>query len=302
MPDAIPFDREPPASTGQPVALANGVQRLIAPNPGPFTFTGTCTYLVGEREVAVIDPGPDDEAHRAALLAALAGRRLSAILVTHTHRDHSPGARPLAALTGAPIYGAGPHRFARPPHDDERDGADASADLGFVPDIALGDGHSVSGSGWRLTALETPGHCANHLAFTLEGAGLFSGDHVMAWSTTVVAPPDGSIGDYMRSLEKLAAMPHPVFWPGHGGVVAEPERFVRALIGHRRMREAAILQSLRDGAQTIGEVVSRVYAGLDPRLVGAASLNTLAHLEDLTERALVETEGPPSLRNRFRAL
>lgn len=302
MQDAIPFDREPPASTGLPVSIAPGVQRLVAPNPGPFTFTGTCTYLVGERDVAVIDPGPDDPAHRTAIMAALAGRRVNAILVTHTHRDHSPGARPLAALTSAPIYGAGLHRFSRPPQDEERDGADASADLSFAPDIVLAEGHSVTGAGWRLTAVETPGHCANHLAFALAGAGLFSGDHVMAWSTTVVAPPDGSIGDYMRSLEKLAATQHRVFWPGHGGIVAEPERFVRALIGHRRMREAAILQSLRDGAQTIAEVVARVYAGLDPRLVAAASLNTLAHLEDLTMRALVETEGQPSLRGIFRAV
>ncbi|MFN8830829.1 MAG: MBL fold metallo-hydrolase [Labrys sp. (in: a-proteobacteria)] len=301
MSDAIQHDREPPAS-GVTVELAPGVRRLIAPNPSPYTFTGTCSYILGAESLAVIDPGPDDPAHRSALIAAIGGRPVSAILVTHTHRDHSPGARPLAAVTGAPIFGAGPHRFARPPRADETAGIDASADQGFAPDHVLRDGDRVAVDGLTLTAIETPGHCANHLAFALDAGGVFSGDHVMAWSTSIVAPPDGSVSAYMASLDRIAALSPDILWPGHGGPVREPQRYIRALAHHRRMREQSILDSLVRGAERIPDIVAQVYAGLDPRLVSAASLNTLAHLEDLCARRLVASEGDLGLRDRFRRL
>jgi glyoxylase-like metal-dependent hydrolase (beta-lactamase superfamily II) len=301
MSEAIPHDREPPPS-GTLVELAPGIQRLIAPNASPYTFTGTCTYIVGDRSVAVIDPGPDDPGHRHALLAAIGGRSVGAVLITHTHRDHSPGARPLAALTGAPVLGAGPHRFAREPRPDEAAGIDASADQGFVPDRALVDGDVITGEGWRLSAIATPGHCANHLAFALDGGGIFSGDHVMAWSTSIVAPPDGSVSAYMASLDRLMALTPDVLWPGHGGPVREPQRYMRALAHHRRMREQSILDSLTRGADRIPDIVAQVYAGLDARLVGAAALNTLAHLEDLKARGLVASDGDLGLRDRYRRL
>ena len=267
------------------------VRRLVAPNPSPFTFTGTCSYLVGEGEVAVVDPGPDDDDHLARLLAATAGQRVAFIVVTHTHRDHSPLAKRLRAAVGAPIVGARAH-VARP---GSLQGLDASHDHDYAPDRELTDGESIEFGGVVLTALATPGHAANHLAFALEPENaLFSGDHVMAWSTSIVAPPDGSMSDYMASLEKLRLRREEIYWPGHGGPVRDPNRYVRALLGHRRQREASILTRLEAGPATIPEIVRQIYAGLDPRLVGAAELSTLAHLEDLTSRGLVaRDEGAP---------
>jgi glyoxylase-like metal-dependent hydrolase (beta-lactamase superfamily II) len=299
---AVPdFDRSPPAN-GLVEAVSPLIRRLIAPNPGPFTFTGTCTYIVGRGTVAVIDPGPEDSGHLAALTSALAGETVSHIVVTHTHRDHSPGARGLAALTGAPIVGCGPHRAARPPGEGEQSRLDAGGDSDHAPSEILAEGDRITGGDWTLVAVETPGHTANHLAFALpEDHALFSGDHVMAWSTSVVAPPDGSMRAYMASLDKLRARAQDrTYWPGHGGPVREPARFVRALAGHRRQREAAILRRLGEGDRLISEIVPKIYDGLDKRLQGAAALSVFAHLEDLVDRGIVTVDGALALASPFR--
>ncbi|MHC2104867.1 MBL fold metallo-hydrolase [Methylobacterium sp. CM6246] len=282
--------------SGRMERVAPLIRRRIAPNGGPFTATGTCTYVVGQDRVAVIDPGPDDPSHIAALLDDLGPERVEAIVVTHTHRDHSPGARLLAARTGAPIVGCGPHRAARALAEGEAPMLDASSDAAHAPARILAEGDAVSGPGWTLVAVETPGHTMNHLAFALpEAEALFSGDHVMAWNTTIVAPPDGEMRAYMASLEKLRGRGETIYWPGHGGPVREPVRLVRCLIGHRRQREAAIRARLVAGDTRIPEVVAAIYQGLDPRLRGAAALSVFAHLEDLVGRGLVACDGPPRL-------
>ncbi|MDP4002021.1 MBL fold metallo-hydrolase [Methylobacterium sp. NEAU K] len=276
------------------------IRRRVAPNGGPFTASGTCTYVVGRDRVAVIDPGPDDISHVEALLADLAGEHVEAIVVTHTHRDHSPGARLLAARTGAPIVGCAPHRPARALAAAEVAILDASADRAHAPDRVTAENDTVAGPGWTLVAVETPGHTMNHLAFALpEAQALFSGDHVMAWSTTIVAPPDGAMQAYMASLDKLRGRPETTYWPGHGGPVREPARFVRGLVGHRRQREAAIRARLSAGDARIPEIVAGIYQGIDPRLKGAAALSVLAHLEDLVGRGLVASEGPPTLSGTY---
>ncbi len=301
MSDDPVFDRALPGQPGEIVALSPLVRRIVADNGGPFTFTGTCTYIVGHGEVAVIDPGPDDPAHIEAVAGALANERVRAILVTHTHRDHSPGAPLLAALTGAPVVGCPPHRAARELAEGELNVLDASADRDYAPDRILAEGDVVSGPGWTLTAVETPGHTMNHLAFALaEEETLFSGDHVMAWSTSIVAPPDGAMGPYMASLEKLKGRSETIYWPGHGGAVREPARFVRALLQHRRQREAAILRRLEAGDRAIPAIVAHVYEGIAPILTGAAALSVLAHLEDLVDRDLVRCDAAPTLEALYR--
>jgi len=297
----ITFDRDFAPHYGEAVAVAPGVRRITARNPGLFTFTGTNSYVVGNGRVAVIDPGPDDAAHVAALLAATAGETVTHILVTHTHRDHSGAAPALKAATGALTAGGGPHRPARPRRDGVIGGLDAAADTGFVPDLVLADGAAIAGDDWRLVAVATPGHTANHLAFALAGSDLlFSGDHVMAWSTTVVAPPDGSMADYMGSLDRLLARPERRYLPGHGGPVADAPAYVAALKRHRLAREAAILVRLAAGDTTIPDMVAAIYSDTDPRLHGAAGLSVLAHLEDLVERGRVIHEGEPGLGGRYR--
>lgn len=296
-----PAFEAPIAGAGRMETLAPLIRRRVAGNGGPFTATGTCTYVVGRGRVAVIDPGPDDPAHVEALLGDLAGETVEAILVTHTHRDHSPGARLLKALTGAPILGCGPHRAARPPSSGELPLLDASADRDHRPDRELREGDEVSGPGWTLRAVETPGHTMNHLAFALpEAQALFSGDHVMAWSTSIVAPPDGSMRAYMASLDKLRDRTETVYWPGHGGPVRDPRRFVRALAAHRRQREAAILARVEAGDGDIRGIVGAIYQGLNPALRGAAALSVFAHLEDLVERGIVLSDGPARLDTRYR--
>ncbi|HLX97058.1 MAG TPA: MBL fold metallo-hydrolase [Roseiarcus sp.] len=290
----LPASREPPPRAVTRVSPL--VRRLVAPNPSPFTFNGTCSYIVGHGRVAIVDPGPEDDAHLKALLAAVEGERVEAILVTHTHRDHSPGARKLRAATGARVIGAAP--FA--PHGDGSEGLDSSHDRDYAPDAVLADGERWQGAGFAIEAVATPGHCANHLCFALlEEGALLSGDHVMAWSTSVVAPPDGSMRAYMDSLDKLRARAETVYWPGHGGPVVEPQRYLRALIHHRRQREASILSALQEGAGTVPALVARVYAGLDPSLTRAAGLSTLAHLIDLAERGAVASEAAGG-ETRFR--
>lgn len=293
---SLKFDASFDPAYGSAVAVAPGVMRLTAHNPSPFTFHGTNTYLLGTDTLAVIDPGPDDDAHLEALLAAIGGRPVSHIFVSHTHRDHSPLAARLKERTGATILAEGPHRPARPLHGGEENRLDASADLAFRPDIALADGARTAGDGWTIRTVLTPGHAANHAAFALEGTGiLFSADHVMAWSTSIVAPPDGSMADYMRSLDKLIARDDRTMLPGHGGPVTKPRTFMRGLRAHRKMREQAIIDRIERGDRTIPEIVAAIYRETDPRLHGAAGLSVLAHLEDLTARGAVRVEGEPAL-------
>ena len=269
--------------TGVAESVSLGLLRVLAPNPSPYTFTGTMSYVLGERSVAVIDPGPAEPSHLAALEGAIDGRPVEAILVTHNHRDHSPASRPLAERTGAPIVGAAP---LNPPALDG--GVDAAFDADHAPDRVLADGDRVEGDGWSLEALATPGHTSNHLCFAWgEGDALFSGDHVMGWSTSVVIPPDGDMGDYMSSLAKLTERTEATYWPGHGPAVTDPQRLIRGMVGHRRQRERQILRTLERGPLAIPPMVAAMYKGLDERLVGAAQLSVLAHLRDLERRGLV---------------
>ncbi len=272
------------APMGLAIALEPLVTRVLANNPSPFTSTGTQTYLVGTTDLAVIDPGPDDAEHLAALLAAIGGRPVRAILCTHTHRDHSPAAPALQAATGSPIIGCAPLVL-----EDAGPRADASFDTGYAPDAVLADGEQVAGQGWTLTAVATPGHTSNHLCFALEESGaLFTGDHVMGWSTTVVAPPDGNMAAYMTSLETLMGREQDrIYYPAHGEPVQNPRRFVRGLAGHRKQREGQILRLLAEGVEAVPAMVARMYVGLDPRLHGAAGRSVLAHLLDLQARGRV---------------
>ncbi|MBY5342166.1 MBL fold metallo-hydrolase [Rhizobium leguminosarum bv. viciae] len=299
--DSPAFDLAFEPAYGQAVPVVSGVERVTVNNPGPFTFFGTNSYIVGSSSVAVIDPGPEDEAHYQALMAALAGRAVTHIFVSHTHRDHSPLSRRLQAATGAVTVGQGPHRPARPLRDGEINPFSESSDLSFVPDITLSDGETLWGDGWALSAVLTPGHTANHAAFALEGRDiLFSGDHVMAWSTSIVAPPDGSMADYMESLERLIARDDRLLLPGHGGPVTEPSTFLKALKAHRLKREQAVLARVQAGDQRIAEMVKVIYRDTDPKLHGAAALSVLAHIEDLLGRGEIAADGPPSLAALYR--
>ncbi|QXT35713.1 MBL fold metallo-hydrolase [Sphingomonas sanguinis] len=274
--------------TGIPILLEPLVTRVLAPNPSPFTYTGTQSYVVGARDVAVIDPGPDEPAHIDALTRAIAGRPVVAILITHHHRDHSPASRPLARLTGAPIMGAAP--FAA---DYDGGRTDAAFDREYAPDRVLAEGEGVHGDGWTLSAIATPGHTSNHLAFALpETKALFSGDHVMGWSTSIVSPPDGDMAAYMASLDKLMAREDRVYYPGHGEAVDNPQRLVRGMLGHRKQREGQILRLLAAGeGLAITAMTERMYVGLNPKLIPAAERSVLAHLYDLRNRGLVREEG-----------
>ena len=301
MSDDIPFDRSFDLPPGKVEEIYPGVRRLLCNNPGPFTFKGTVSYIVGRHRVAVIDPGPLDEAHIEALLNAVQGETITHIFIIHTHRDHSPAAARVKAATGALTFGEGPHRAARELHLDEAPRLDASGDREFRPDTALADGDVVAGDGWTLEAVATPGHTANHMAFALKDSEiLFSGDHVMAWSTPVVAPPDGAMSDYMASLEKLLHRAETTYLPGHGGAVRDAPQFVGSYIRHRRGREQSILSRLAEGKADIPTLVQRIYVGLDPRLTRAAGLSVFAHLEDLVTRGLIVTDGPPSPGSIYR--
>ncbi len=294
------FNKEFEPNYGKAISLAPGVQRLTVNNPGPFTYHGTNTYIVGDSNVAVIDPGPENTEHFDALLNALKGRTVSHIVVSHTHVDHSPLSRKLQEKTGAPIFAEGPHRPARPLHIGEQNPLDASADHEFEPDEALKHGDSIDGDGWSLEAVFTPGHTANHMAFALKNRNiLFSADHVMAWATSIVAPPDGAMADYMRSLDTLLARDETLYFPGHGGRVIKAHNFVRALRTHRKMREAAVLERIRAGDLLIPKMVARIYRDTDPRLHGAAALSVLAHIEDLVARGAVVTKGPVAINGAF---
>ncbi|MDB5672917.1 MAG: fold metallo-hydrolase [Alphaproteobacteria bacterium] len=275
------------ASTGRIERVTPLIRRVLAPNPSPFTYTGTQTYIVGSGDVALIDPGPDLEAHVDALLAAVRGETVRAILCTHTHRDHSPASRAVAAATGAEIVGCAPLVLV-----DDGPRSDESFDTDYRPDRVLADGDRVAGAGWTLEAVTTPGHTSNHLAFALtEESALFSGDHVMGWSTTVVAPPDGDMAVYMASLDKLLARPDRIYYPAHGPAIDKPGDHVRRLIAHRRGRERQILAELEAGEGDIAEMVERLYADIDPGLHPAAARSVLAHLIDLESRGLAARDG-----------
>ena len=281
------------------------VRRVLAPNPSPYTFTGTQTWIVGNgSDVAIIDPGPTGSGqsvgdpaspfnadangvgHVDAILRAVGDAKVSAILCTHTHRDHSPAAAPLKALTGAPILGCAPLAL-----NDDGPRADSAFDPDYAPDRILSDGETVSGDGWTLEAVATPGHTSNHLCFALRESGaLFTGDHVMAWSTSVVSPPDGNMADYMASLAKLYERDDRVYYPAHGAAVTKPKQLVRGMLGHRKSREAQILRELTEGPRSISAMVAAMYKGLDPRLTGAAGRSVLAHLVDLEARGVVARE------------
>ena len=302
MATEIPFRREIAFDYGVAAAVTPLIRRVVARNPSPFTFKGTGTYLVGSGQVAIIDPGPDLTQHVDALLDAVRGETITHILITHTHLDHSPAAAAIKRATGAKTYGFGPHGSGRA---EDRSGVggvtEEGGDHAFVPDVAMREGDAVEGPGWQLGAVHTPGHTSNHLCFALaEERALFSGDHVMGWSTSVIAPPDGDMAAYMRSLAKLMARDDAVYWPTHGPAIPEPKPFVQAFIAHRQERAAAILQQLAQGESTIPGIVEQVYLGLDPRLKGAAARSVLAHLVELVERGQVATDGAPTLAARYR--
>lgn len=283
--DVPDLSKEPYARAVQVSPL---VRRVLAHNPSPFSYTGTQTYIVGHGEVAVVDPGPlgDDPEHIAALIRILAEEKVTAILCTHTHRDHSPAAAPLAAATGAPIIGCAPLVL-----EDDGPRADASFDATYAPDRVLEDGGQLAGPGWTLTALATPGHTSNHLCFALEEEkALFTGDHVMGWSTSVVSPPDGDMAAYMRSLALLMDREDSIYYPAHGAPIENPKRLVRGMMGHRKQREGQILRLLEAGTGHIPDMVASMYKGVDKRLHPAAGRSVLAHLIDLRDRGLVTGE------------
>ena len=282
-----------PDLSAEPYAIAEAVspliRRVLARNASPFSYTGTQTYIVGHGDVAVIDPGPlgDDPAHVGELVRILGGERVVAIMCTHTHRDHSPAATPLKTATGAALIGC-----ARLVIEDDGPRSDASFDTTYFPDQVLADGEAVTGPGWTLRALATPGHTSNHLCFALEEEkALFSGDHVMGWSTTVVSPPDGDMADYMASLALLLPRDDAVYYPAHGKPVEKPQRLVRGMMGHRKQREGQILRLLGKGVGAIPAMVLEMYKGIDVRLHGAAGRSVLAHLIDLKARGLVGQSG-----------
>ncbi|MGI9409794.1 MAG: MBL fold metallo-hydrolase [Hyphomicrobiaceae bacterium] len=286
----INFRTEMEFAYGVPRELAPGVVRLVANNPSVFTYKGTNTYIIGANDdIALIDPGPQDDAHFDAIMQTIGSRRVSHILITHTHLDHIAGLDRLASATGAEVCGHGrsePRQRAATASPSGGEFFDAT----FAPDRQLRDGDAVSGSDWSLKALFTPGHAPDHLSFELSGQEiLFSGDHVMGWNTSVIAPPEGNMADYLGSLERLLDRNDQVYFPGHGGQIADPQRFARAFLVHRRVREQAILAAITEGHNTISKVVAKVYAGLDERLVTAASLSVQAHVEHLAERDMVRT-------------
>jgi len=289
----IAFNRQFEPAYGRLTRVTPLIRRLVAHNDSPFTAWGTGTYVIGNGAVAVIDPGPDDPAHIDTLLAGLNGETVSHILVTHTHRDHSPGARLLKARTGAPILGCGPHGL-------EGETVEAGADHEHVPDRQLLDGETVAGAGWTVSAVFTPGHTSNHLCYALdEEQSLFTGDHVMGWSTSVVSPPDGDMSRYMASLAKLLPRADRLYYPTHGAPIEQPQAYVEQLLEHRREREAQVLACLRDGHDIIGAMVARLYADVDQRLHKAAARSVLAHLLKLVEEGKVAAEGDDPASARY---
>lgn len=280
----IPFDRSFEAPYGENIRVSPLIARVLAPNPGPFTFRGTGVYIVGTQNVAVIDPGPDIPAHLDALKAALAGKHVTHILLTHTHNDHSPAAAPLKAWSGAKTYAFGPH----PRREETGVKVEEGGDTAFEPDVRVRDGDILAGDGFTIECVFTPGHTSNHMCYALrEEQALFTGDHVMGWSTTVVAPPDGDMAAYRASLAKLIARDDRMLWPTHGGPIRDPKPFLTAYLAHRAEREAQILACLHEGVTTIPEIVARLYVDVDKRLHPAAGMSVLAHLIQMVQQGRV---------------
>lgn len=292
----IPFVRQMTFEYGRADQVSPLIRRVIANNPGPFTFHGTGTYVVGQGEVAVIDPGPMDGDHLEALRRATEGERIAVILVTHDHADHAPLAYALAQESGAPVIGCEPHPDRQAPMPGVEEGLDRL----YRPDRTPADGETIAGDGWTLRTVATPGHTANHLCFALEEENaLFTGDHVMGWSTTVVSPPDGNMTHYYASLRKVIAGAYATLWPTHGPPVTKPGPFLKAYLNHRLRREAHILVALRRGPSTVDALVREVYVGLDKRLVRAASASLLAHLLHLVGEGRVLSDGDPGFESTF---
>lgn len=294
----LAFNRNVDVDYGVAQEVAPGVRRIVANNPGPYTFLGSNTYLVGHGKIAIIDPGPNDDRHLRAIAAATKGERIMQILVTHSHRDHCDGARGLQALLGGEILAYGP--------TGSRRGAgapglgDAFVDAAFVPDKTLDDGATIKGAGFALDVLHTPGHSPDHLCFALVGQRtVFTGDHVMGWNTTVVAPPEGNMAKFLTSLERLLKRHDKIFLPGHGGRIQTPQRVAKAYLMHRHWREQTILACLDDGESFIPRIVERLYGGLDTDLKQAAAMSVLAHMEHLISRGLVAADGTPGLSAPF---
>jgi len=300
MTGQLPFKKEMRFEYGVAREIIPGVRRLVAPNPSAMTHHGTNTYIIGHGKVAVIDPGPDDLNHRAALLAALAqrGERISHILLTHTHLDHCAGLEALRRVTGAQTAGFGSVGLRET--DTLGPGGRSFADGNFKPDIALADGAALAGEDWEITALHTPGHAPDHLCYAFAPAqALFSGDHVMGWNTSVIAPPEGHMDGYLASLHRLLKHDHAVYFPGHGARIEQPQRLVKAFIMHRRWRESEIVEAMKAGATSVPEITERTYAGLAENLIQAARLSVLAHLERLVEHGRATASGPISLDASF---
>ncbi|WP_237155055.1 MBL fold metallo-hydrolase [Oryzibacter oryziterrae] len=298
---SLEFNRNFDPCHGRVVEVAPGIRRLTARNAGPYTFKGTNSWIIGTSELIVVDPGPEDSQHVAELLQAAGKAPIRTILITHTHRDHSPAAALLKSATGAEIVGAGPHVFSRPLHEGEVTGLDASADKSYRPDRVLADGETFTTAGTTLRTIATPGHTQNHLCFAIEDSDwLISGDHVMGWSTSIVAPPDGSMGDYMASLDRLLRDKCVTYLPGHGDIIANAQSHVEGLRDHRYGREAAIRGALGNGPRSIAAMVREVYADTDPKLHAAAGLSMFAQLEWMVSRGSVLTEGAPRLDSLYR--
>lgn len=293
-PPPLTFDTAFVPATGQAVPVVPGVVRVTAPNSGPYTFTGTNSFIIGDERVAVLDPGPVDATHRAALLAAIRGRPVEAILLTHTHKDHSAGVPALREATGAPLWFAGPHRLSRPPRLLEMNALARDCDWALTPDRTFFDGESFDVGGVSLTAIATPGHCANHMSYGLAGTEwLLTGDHIMGWNSTLVAVPDGSMADYLASLEKVLALPYAHYIPAHGGPVEMGQAYARALLAHRQLRNSQIVGAVAKGATRIPELLLRIYPTLAINLRFAAALTLKAHIEYLADRGMIRMRRTP---------
>ncbi|MBC7104212.1 MAG: MBL fold metallo-hydrolase [Parvibaculum sp.] len=297
----IPYVREIEFEYGACDEVSPLIRRVVAHNPSAFTYKGTGTYIIGEGDVAVIDPGPLLNEHVEALLRALEGETVSHILITHTHSDHSPAAKPLKALTGARTFAFGPHGSGQK-HAPEGDvQVEEDGDMDFVPDVELRHGDIIEGDGWTVECVYTPGHTSNHMCFALhEEKALFTGDHVMGWSTSIVSPPDGNMEDYMASLRLLLTRDDEIYWPTHGPAITDPKPFVRSFIEHREDRERQIMEQLAAGRTRIQDMVPIMYAAVDKRLYPAAARSVLAHMEHLVARGLVHTEDRPALSSEYR--
>ena len=296
----IPFVKTFDFEYGVSQSLSPLIDRVIADNPGPFTYTGTGVYIIGDKNVAVIDPGPKTPKHIEALKKALKGRRVTHVLVTHHHVDHSPMAAPLAREHGCQVYGFGLQ--TKPPEGGEVR-LEAGDDLGFKPDIEICNGLKINGDGWTIEAIHTPGHTSNHMCYALhEENVLFSGDHIMGWSTSVVSPPDGHMGDYLNSLDVILKRKFDRIIPTHGTVIENPTEFVQAYIDHRLEREAQIYQALSEGLSKISDIVAKLYTHIDKRLYPAAAHSVLSHLIHLRESGKIEVDGPDSLKAEYQII